>query len=57
MEDDNIDNDCGSLDLKESESDLEFIEKSCISFEYNGEIYIVLYLWLRRSQGRNCMCR
>ena len=28
MEDDNIDNDCCSLDLKESESDLELIEKS-----------------------------
>ena len=28
IEDDNIDNDCCSLDLKESESDLELIEKS-----------------------------
>ena len=27
----------------------------CFSFNYNREVYIVLYLWLRRSQGRNCM--
>ena len=53
MEDDNIDNDYCSLNLKESESDLELIEKSSALNQQRN--LIVLYLWLRRSQGRNCV--